>query len=60
MERNRWTLLAVPVATVKLLLDTTIVTVALPSIRADPPRLRADPVTPVTCARSDACSTAAF
>src|SRR5215216_6296484 len=35
MERKWWTLLAVSVATVMLLLDITVVNVALPSIRKD-------------------------
>ncbi len=35
MERKWWTLLAVSVATFMLLLDITVVNVALPSIRAD-------------------------
>jgi hypothetical protein len=34
MERKRWTLLAVSVAMFMLLLDITVVNVALPSIRA--------------------------
>jgi MFS family permease len=35
MQRKRWTLLAVSVATFMLLLDITVVNVALPSIRQD-------------------------
>jgi hypothetical protein len=35
MERKWWTLIAVSVATFMLLLDITVVNVALPSIRAD-------------------------
>src|ERR671936_1107873 len=35
MQRKWWTLIAVSVATFMLLLDITVVNVALPSIRAD-------------------------
>ena len=35
MQRKWWTLLAVSVATFMLLLDITVVNVALPSIRQD-------------------------
>ena len=35
MERKRWTLLAVCVATFMLLIDVTIVNVALPEIQQD-------------------------
>ncbi len=35
MERKWWTLIAVSVATFTLLLDITVVNVALPSIRED-------------------------